>query len=193
MSQIKQRAMSFNKGFFVVLFSILFAIEAAVCAAATRDEDVIASMTRTISDNNGDVTVTCEWLRRPGEMAITIDYHGYLSQEGMANAFLSVNGVQREFITLKQELPNRVQRIRLLSFNPTTQVKGVNRIRPLGPAEQVDYQLFRNTPYYKQFGSVQIELKFFANGRWDGDGNNGEGNYVFEFESPLDDMPKDHF
>ncbi|HOT28141.1 MAG TPA: hypothetical protein PLU72_08115 [Candidatus Ozemobacteraceae bacterium] len=153
------------------------------------DEEPIGARAHTFVDADGEVSVTVEWLRRPGEFAVTIEYYGYLTQEGMVNCYLSINGISREFITMKEETPARRQRIRILSFHPT-----VGRgLRPLGPGEIVDYLLFRNAPYYPQFGKFEIELKFFANGRWDGDGNNSNDNYRAAFDCPLDTPAQDHF
>lgn len=177
----------------VVAVAMMMVMTDAAAFAAIEDEKVVARAAKTISDRDGDVKVTVEWLRRPGEFALTIDYHGYLTQEGMVNAWVKVNGIEREFVTMREELPGRVQRIRILSFHPTATIKGVNRMRPLVASETVDHMLFRNAPYYQQFGDVAIEMKFFAHGRWDGDGNRNDENYVFRFTSPITGGPADHF
>lgn len=167
---------------------------ASLCMAAERDVVPAGQVEQTIEDNNGIVTVRMEWLTRPGEFALEIDYFGYLTQEGPVNLFLMVNGVTREFLTLKEEMPNRHQRVRILSFHPTTTKKGPNALKKLSSAEMVDYLLFKNAPYYPQFGEVLLEMKFFANGRWDGDGNNSDGNFRFVMKNPLKmSEPVDHF
>ncbi len=181
----------------VAVISSLFFFQAVGEAAVksdnirmlSADEEPIGTRAHTFVDADGDVTVTVEWLRRPGEFAVTIDYYGYLTQEGMVNCYLRINGTSREFITLKEETPARHQRIRILSFHPT-----IDRgLRPLAPDELVDYLLFRNAPYYPQFGRFEIEMKFFANGRWDGDGNNSNNNYKTAFDCPIDTPAQDHF
>lgn len=158
-----------------------------------HDTDILYSKTKVFEDSRGKITVRLDWLRRPGEMAITIDYFGYLIQEGMANFYLSVNGIQREFLTLKQELPNRTQRIKIISFHPTEKVDGVNRLQTLSDELMLDSLLFRNAPYYKQFGDVQIEIKFFCHSRWHGDANNNDANFNISFSSPIDGYKLDHF
>lgn len=185
----------------VVLMSSSFLFQATGEAAVkydeimmrSPDEEPIGTRTHTFTDRDGEVTVTVEWLRRPGEFAVAIDYYGYLTQEGMANCYLSINGISRDFITLKEETPARHQRIRILSFHPSLAGKSGRGLRPLGPGELVDYLLFRNAPYYPQFGRFEIEMKFFANGRWDGDGNNSDNNYKIAFDCPLDMPAQDHF
>jgi len=155
--------------------------------------DVISSQTKSIEDSNGKVSVKVDWLERPGEIAITISYDGYLTQEGMVNMYLSVNGVERDFITLKEEDENRTQRIRIISFQPMTMTKGPNQIKKLPIDTAVDYLLFEKAPYYGQFGDLKIEAKFFCNSRWDGNDNNNDGNFVFSFKSPIKAFPQDHF
>ncbi len=175
----------------VVAFMMSFAVE-AVAGPAPRDEDPIAVEKKTITDLDGECTVTIEWLRRPGEFALTIDYFGYLTQEGRVNLYLEVNGARREFLTLTEELPNRHQRIRILSFHPMTGKKGPNSLKKLAPVEVVDHLLFQNAPYYPQFGTMQVQVKFFAHGRWDGDSNRNNENFVYEFQSPICAEPNDH-
>lgn len=175
----------------VVCFMMSFSA-AATAGIAPRDEDPIAVQKKSIADMDGECTVTVEWLRRPGEFALNIDYFGYLTQEGMVNLYLEINGVRREFLTLTEELPNRHQRIRILSFHPMTGKKGPNGLKKLAPVEMVDYLLFQNAPYYPQFGTLQVQVKFFAHGRWDGDGNRGNENFVYEFQSPIQAEVKDH-
>ncbi|HNV69654.1 MAG TPA: hypothetical protein PKO06_08160, partial [Candidatus Ozemobacteraceae bacterium] len=114
-----------NAFIMVVAFMMSFAAE-VMAGLAPRDEDPVAVQRKTISDFDGECTVTVEWLRRPGEFALTIDYFGYLTQEGRVNLYLEVNGARREFLTLTEELPNRHQRIRILSFHPMTGKKGPN-------------------------------------------------------------------
>ena len=173
--------------------SLMFCVPCQLAALGARDEAVVAEKTQTIKDSNGEVRVTWQWLARPGEMAVTIDYFGYLTQEGTVNLYLDLNGVKREFLTMQEELPNRIQRIRILSFHPSVNENGVNVLKTLPAADIVDYKLFKNAPYYPQFGKVRMELKFFANGRWDGDANRNNENYLFEFESAVSDRPTDHF
>ncbi len=177
----------------ILLGALLWGLPACLGAVGLRDEDVLASRTLTCKDADGEVKVTMEWLRRPGEMALTIEYFGYLIQEGTVNFYLEVNGIRREFCTFQEQLPSRAQRIRFRSFHPTTVHKGVTKLKTLPPGEVVDYLLFRNAAYYPQFGKTHIELKFFAHGRWDGDSNHGNANYVFEFESPVEEKTQDHF
>lgn len=178
----------------VLLITLFVLLPSLTWAVNIVDEEPIARQTQTISDRDGDVTVELQWLRRPGEFALTITYYGYLTQEGPVNLYLSVNGVAREFVTLPVELPNRAQQIRILSFHPSRQRKnGPSALRQLDKLETVDYQLFRNAPYYQQFGKPRLEMKFFAHGRWDGDGNRNNENYVFEFDNPVSDIAPDHF
>jgi hypothetical protein len=179
----------------VILFLAMVCLAMPCSGETMKDTDSIGRASQTIRDTQGEVTVTLDWLRRPGEFALTIDYYGYLTQEGIVNAYLSVNGTQREFITMKEELSNRHQRIRILSFHPTAKVKGnANRLATIADSEVIDYLLFKNAPYYPQFGTVKIELKFFAHGRWDGDGNCNNENYCFKFVNPLKDtVALDHF
>ncbi|HOY65354.1 MAG TPA: hypothetical protein PLP29_00615 [Candidatus Ozemobacteraceae bacterium] len=195
---------SSNKQRFFLLIALLitlFLTTAASFASLTTDEtgddeQPLAHRSRTITDRDGEVTVSLEWLRRPGEFALTIDYYGYLTQEGPVNLYLSVNGTQREFVTLPAELENRHQRIRILSFHPTRVTEGARGLRSLARDEAVDYLLFRNAPYYPQFGEVEIEMKFFAHDRWDGDANAGNGNYRVSFACPATkkgETPIDHF
>ncbi len=157
-----------------------------------RPDVALESQKKTISDKDGEVTVTLEFLNRPGEFALTIHYFGYLTQEGPVNCWLEVNGIQREFVTLS-ELPDRSQQVKILSFHPSVLEDGVNRLRELGKDEMVDYLLFRNAPYFPQLGNVKVALKFFANGRWDGDGNHENDNYRFEFTGPATTVAFDHF
>jgi hypothetical protein len=126
-------------------------------------------------------------------MAISVTYNGYLTQEGLANMYLRVNGEDRTFVTMKKELKNRAQKVRIMSFHPVLKVKGVNRLASIPDDTLVDSLLFKNAPYYKQFGDINIELKFFCHGRWDGDGNNNNENYQFSFSSPVDGFSMDHF
>lgn len=158
-----------------------------------EDAEPIAKKSHKFVDLDGEVIITVEWLRRPGEFAVNIDYWGYLTQEGNVNCYLDINGTRREFITLQENKKNRRQRIRILSFHPTVERGESRGLKPLNPDEMVDYLLFRNTPYYPQFGNVNIEMKFFANGRWDGDGNNYNENYKISFDCPVTDSFPDHF
>lgn len=161
--------------------------------AQMNDLDIVHSETREITDADGTVRVRLDWLQRPGEMAMTITYDGYLTQEGMVNFYLVVNGQTREFSTMKQELKNRAQKIRFLSFHPTIRENNINRLAQLPDNTVVDSLLFRNAPYYQQFGSLNVEVKFFIHSRWDGDSNNNNENFRFSFISPITDMPKFHF
>jgi len=159
----------------------------------SEDEEVIGQHSHRFVDNDGEVAVTMEWLRRPGEFSMTIDYYGYLTQEGHVNFYLEINGTRREFVTMSEELSDRHQRIRILSFHPSIERDGARGLKPLAPGEVVDYLLFRTAPYYPQFGKANIELKFFANDRWDGDGNNGNENYKITFPCPIKAPAQDHF
>ena len=170
-----------------MIYIIMLFFVSSACYAASQDLVAVGKAGKTIEDTDGKVSVTLEWLTRPGEFALNIEYFGYLTQEGPVNLFLLVNGVKREFLTLKEEMPNRHQRIRLISFHPTTSKAGPNALVKLAKHEVVDYLLFKNAPYYSQFGEVKIEMKFFAHGRWDGDGNRGNENYRFSFKNPMKD------
>lgn len=163
--------------------------------ANAEPDDIIASEKKTVRDNNGEVTVQLDWLDRPGEFALTIDYFGFLTQEGLANFFLEVNGTRREFLTMREELPDRTQRIRILSFQPLQKraKAGPNMLKKLPSNTLVDHLLFTNAPYYSQLGNVRIELKFFIHGRWDGDGNQNDGNFRFEFANTRLAELTDHF
>ena len=161
--------------------------------AQMNDFDIIHSEIKEIVDADGVVALRVDWLRRPGEMALTIIYNGFLTQEGMANFYVKVNGETRDFMTLQQEMKNRAQRLRIISFHPTARQQKVNKLIELPAGTVVDSLLFRNAPYYKQFGALDIEIKFFIHGRWDGDGNNNDENYRFSFSSPIFDMPRFHF
>lgn len=172
---------------------VIMAIYALPGIAATSDLNIIHSQTKTIIDANGKVTVKVDWLERPGEMAITIIYYGYLTQEGLTNLFLSVNGETREFLTMKKELKNRAQKLRIISFHPTVFKDGVNQLAQIPDDTIVDSLLFRKAPYYQQFGELIIEVKFFCHGRWDGDSNNNNENYRFVFNSPIQGTAVDHF
>lgn len=170
----------------------LFGLLSSYMANAEPD-DILASQKDTIRDDNGQVTVQIDWLERPGEFALTIDYFGYLTQEGMANLYLEVNGSCREFLTMREELPDRTQRIRILSFHPLKKKAGPNMLKPLPKSSLVDHLLFANAPYYSELGKIHIEVKFFIHGRWDGDGNNNDGNFVFEFANTQKVQIPDHF
>ncbi|HNX74669.1 MAG TPA: hypothetical protein PLM07_06500 [Candidatus Rifleibacterium sp.] len=158
-----------------------------------NDCDIIHSESKEITDADGTVSIRIDWLRRPGEMAMTITYNGFLTQEGLANFYIDLNGQTRDFITMKQEMKNRAQRIRILSFHPTRRENGINRLVELPENTLVDSLLFRNAPYYEQFGTLNVAVKFFIHGRWDGDGNNNNENYLFSFTSRIKDMPQYHF
>lgn len=178
------------------LFTTTFII--LVCSlipgyGAMKDMKIIESQTKTIKDADGEVTVRLDWLRRPGEMAITVFYNGFLTQEGLSNLYICVNGKQRNFLTMKKELKNRAQKLRIISFHPTEKKDGINRLARIPDDSIVDGLLFKNAPYYKQFGEIDIELKFFCHGRWDGDGNNNNENYHFKFASTVKGFVMDHF
>ncbi|HNW36250.1 MAG TPA: hypothetical protein PKM25_15025 [Candidatus Ozemobacteraceae bacterium] len=159
----------------------------------SEDEEVIGQQSHTFIDKDGEVNITLEWLRRPGEFAMTIDYYGFLTQEGPVNFYLDINGTRREFVTMGEELKDRHQRIRILSFHPCIEQDGANGLKPLASGEVVDYLLFRTAPYYPQFGKVDIEMKFFAHDRWDGDGNKNNENYRISFSCPIKAEVQDHF
>ncbi|MGM0598269.1 MAG: hypothetical protein ACQETH_00510 [Candidatus Rifleibacteriota bacterium] len=160
---------------------------------AMKDMEIIETQSQTIKDDDGEVTVRLDWLNRPGEMAITVFYNGYLTQEGLTNLYICVNGENRDFVTMKKELKNRAQKLRIISFHPTVKKDGVNRLAKIPNDSIVDGLLFKNAPYYKQFGDVDIELKFFCHGRWDGDGNKNNENYHFKFSSSIKGFVTDHF
>jgi hypothetical protein len=176
--------------FLIVIINII-CLDAAF--ASMKDVEIVNSQTKVIKDNNGTVKVRLDWLTRPGELALTVDYNGYLTQEGMVNFYLSVNGENRNFVTMKKETRNRSQKTRFISFHPTKLIDGVNKLAPIPEDTTVDYFLFRNAPYYAELGEVKVEVKFFINGRWDGDGNKEEGNYVFSFKNQLKAEMQDHF
>ncbi|HMM61929.1 MAG TPA: hypothetical protein PKC25_17560, partial [Candidatus Rifleibacterium sp.] len=90
----------------ILLLTVLLFITIEA-GAQMNDLDIINSETRDITDADGTVSVRVDWLQRPGEMAMTITYNGFLTQEGLANFYIEVNGEQREFMTMKQELKNR--------------------------------------------------------------------------------------
>lgn len=182
---------SYYKILVLVLVAVLFS--AIQAGAQMNDLEIVHSETKEIKDQNGTINVRIDWLKRPGEMALTVTYYGYLTQEGMVNFYINVNGEQREFLTFKQEMKSRAQRIRLLSFHPTVKHKKVNKLAELPEDTMVDHLLFRNAPYYKQFGSCDVEIIFFAHGRWHGDSSKNNENFRISFESPITDFPKDHF
>ena len=175
----------------LIIFSILILTVSA--GAQMNDCDIIHSESKEITDADGTVSVRVDWLRRPGEMAMTITYNGFLTQEGLTNFYIDVNGQTRDFLTMKQEMKNRAQRIRILSFHPTRRENGINRLVELPENTLIDSLLFRNAPYYQQFGTLNVAVKFFIHGRWDGDGNHNNDNYLFSFTSRITDMPQYHF
>lgn len=178
--------------FFIMALVVIFGISCQA-GAQMNDFDVVHSEIKEVVDADGVVAIRIDWLRRPGEMAMTIIYNGFLTQEGMANFYIKVNGETRDFLTLQQEMKNRAQRLRIISFHPTARHRNVNKLIELPAGTIVDNLLFRNAPYYKQFGDLDIEIKFFIHGRWDGDSNNNNENYRFSFSSPISDMPRFHF
>ncbi len=182
---------SYYKIMLLLLVTVLFA--ATQAGAQMRDLEIVHTETKEIKDQNGSISLKMDWLNRPGEMALTITYYGYLTQEGMVNFYLNINGETREFVTMKHELKNRAQRIRLLSFHPTVRHKNINRLAELPADTVVDHLLFRNAPYYQQFGSCNIEIVFFAHGRWHGDSCCNNENFRVAFASPLTDFPQNHF
>ncbi|MEW6712118.1 MAG: hypothetical protein AB1403_20025 [Candidatus Riflebacteria bacterium] len=178
----------------IILFALLLTIIILLPGhTAMADLNIVHSQTQKVVDADGEVSVRVDWLERPGEMAITITYYGYLTQEGMANVYLNVNGEAREFLTMKKELKNRAQRLRIISFHPTVVEDGINKLSRIPDDSMVDSLLFKNAPYYQQFGELVIEAKFFCHGRWDGDGNNNNENYRFVFTSPVKGFAMDHF
>lgn len=177
----------------VILIGILFVCSNLPGYATMADLNIVHSEVKTITDSDGEVRVRVDWFARPGEMALTVTYNGFLTQEGMVNMFLTVNGETREFVTMKSELKNRAQKIRLISFHPVVNEKGINKLAAIPQDTLVDSLLFRNAPYYSQFGDMDVEIKFFIHGRWDGDGNNNNENYRFSFKSRLSDFAMDHF
>jgi len=182
---------SYYKIMLLLLFTVLFT--AAQAGAQMHDLEIVHTETKEIKDGNATISLRMDWFNRPGEMALTVTYYGYLTQEGMVNFYINVNGEQREFVTMKQEMKNRAQRVRMISFHPTVKHKKVNKLAEIPSDTVVDHLLFRNAPYYKQFGSCNVEFIFFAHGRWHGDSSNNNENFRVSFESPLTDFPKDHF
>lgn len=179
--------MNFKQKILIILAgTLIFMVNLA--SAQIADLEIIHSETQEIIDPEGSVKLRVDWLKSPGEMALTIQYNGYLTQEGMVNCYLRVNGETREFVTLRQELKNRAQRLRILSFHPTIREKKVNRLAELPDDTLVDSLLFRNASYYQQFGPLNIEIIFFCHSRWDGDTNNNNENYRFSFASPIKDF-----
>lgn len=162
-------------------------------AVDTPDTKTISSSTQVIQNGPGYVSVTVKWLKRPGEMAIIINYYGFLTQEGMVNFYIDVNGEQRNFMTFKKEHDNRSQSITILSFHPVQLTDGINRLINIPDNIMVDALLFRQAPYYAQFGDLNIELKFFCHGRWEGDAENNNENYRFTFKSTIDGYKMYHF
>jgi hypothetical protein len=175
-----------KKSIALLILTALVFININQVGAAMKDTDVIFSEVRQFVDADGKVEVKLDWLRRPGEMALTVTYYGYLIQEGMVNFYINVNGETREFLTMKKELHNRAQQIKIISFHPTTNDNGVNRLTKLRKDTVVDSLLFKNAPYYSCFGDVNISFIFFANGRWDGDGTKNNENYNFIVKSKIE-------
>lgn len=187
--------------FIAIIFSLIL-IPSGIAAASddiaetdvqSEDLEPMGVQTHRFVDRDGEVKLTVEWLRRPGEFAVTIEYYGYLTQEGRVNCYLDLNGTRREFITLRESVSDRHQRIRILSFHPTVALGESRGLKKLTSDEVVDYLLFTNAPYYPQFGNVNIEMKFFSHGRWDGDGNNNNENYRISFPCPIKVQAEDHF
>ncbi|MDD2998170.1 MAG: hypothetical protein EOM80_11105 [Erysipelotrichia bacterium] len=178
----------------ILLFLLVAVLITTGKAGAQMDDlNIVNTVIKEITDADGTVKLRIDWLKRPGEMLMTITYNGFLTQEGMVNFYIDVNGVTRDFMTMKQEIRNRAQRIKILSFHPVIRDNGVNRLAQLPEDTIVDSLLFRNAPYYKVFGPMKVEMKFFCHGRWDGDGNNNNENYCFTFASPITDFPQNHF
>jgi hypothetical protein len=175
----------------MMIFLGLISIEMGFAAMA--DLNIVQTQFQSVKDADGEVKVRVDWFARPGELAITVNYNGYLTQEGMVNMYISVNGEQREFVTMKKELKNRAQKIRIISFHPVVRENGINKLARIPDDSIVDGLLFKNAPYYKQFGDLNIEIKFFCHSRWDGDGNNNNENYQFCFSSEIDGTAKFHF
>jgi len=176
-----------------ILLILMVIIFVSPVGAQMNDLEIVHSETKEIIDQDGIVKIRVDWFKSPGEMALTITYNGYLTQEGLANFYLKINGEQREFLTMRQEMKNRAQRTRIISFHPTIRDKKINRLVELPSDTIVDKLLFKNAPYYKQFGQLDIEIIFFCHGRWDGDGNNNNENYRFSFISDIIDFSVDHF
>lgn len=191
-----------NIALYITVILALILIPSGIVAASddvietdmlSEDLEPIGVQTHRFVDRDGEVKLTVEWLRRPGEFAVTIDYYGYLTQEGRVNCYLDLNGTRREFITLRENVSDRHQQIRILSFHPTVTHGNTRGLKKLTSDEVVDYLLFTNAPYYPQFGTVNIEMKFFSHGRWDGDGNNNNENYKISFPCPIKVQAEDHF
>lgn len=176
-----------------IILIIMVLFFASVAGAQMNDLETVHTETKEIIDQDGSVKIRVDWLKSPGEMMLTITYNGFLTQEGLANFYLKINGEQREFMTMRQEMKNRAQRIKIISFHPTKRDKKINRLVQLPADTIVDKLLFKNAPYYKQFGTLDIEIIFFCHGRWDGDGNNNNENYRFSFVSDITDFSVDHF
>ena len=181
-----------NFVFWIIIVIVMnFSNNAYALSVDTPDTQTVSSSTQTVKKGLGYVSVTVKWLKRPGEMALVINYYGFLTQEGMVNFYIDVNGEQRNFVTFIKEHENRSQSITILSFHPVQLKDGINRLMRIPDNIMVDALLFRNAPYYAQFGDLNIELKFFCHGRWDGDENGG--NYQFSFQSPIDGHNMYHF
>ncbi|MBF0405825.1 MAG: hypothetical protein HQM10_00610 [Candidatus Riflebacteria bacterium] len=147
-------------------------------------EKPLFSQTFPLNVLRGDVSVSLDWLERPGDFALTVKYWGMLTQEGPVNVYMNFNGVSRDFITL-HEMPDRKQKLVIYSMQPmVTDSNGIARVRELESWEVVDRDLFKNAVYYKQFGKNLIELIFFANGRWEGNPKENNRNWICEFTPP---------
>ena len=92
-----------KKSIALLILTALVFININQVGAAMKDTDVIFSEVKQFVDADGKVEVKLDWLRRPGEMALTVTYYGYLIQEGMVNFYINVNGETREFLTMKKE------------------------------------------------------------------------------------------
>ncbi|MFZ2959305.1 MAG: hypothetical protein WA705_20655 [Candidatus Ozemobacteraceae bacterium] len=166
----------------VISLLVLFSGGAVAAVFGAQPERVICTKQLTKAAHlGGEISVNLDWLERPGDFALTISYWGQLTQEGPVNVWISLNGIERNFVTLT-ELSNRRQTVRIMSYQPTTtDSEGKNTIRPLEDFERVDPEFFRNAAYYAPFGQNTLEFKFFANGRWEGDPTKSNENYVVTF------------
>ncbi|NLM17167.1 MAG: hypothetical protein GX221_05555 [Candidatus Riflebacteria bacterium] len=146
---------------------------------------VIASETKSIVDNEGTVTLRLEYIE-PREMILSVMYYGYLNNEGPVNFYIDFNGQRREFMTMKTFFEDRRQLLKIISFNPLKIGKnGVPVPIDLPDSVQLDHLLFNNAYFANESGINKIEIKFFANSKWDGDGNRDNANYEFYFACPC--------
>ncbi|MBF0502738.1 MAG: hypothetical protein HQM09_21570 [Candidatus Riflebacteria bacterium] len=171
--------------FTAVLLYVFLGCSLATAFGAEPERVIFSKRIPMHANRGGEISVTMDWLERPGEFALTITYWGQLTQEGPVNVWMNLNGVERGFVTLT-ELPDRHQMVRILSYQPTaTNADGGTILRSLEDYERVDIDFFSKAGYYTAFGQNRLECKFFVNGRWEGDPGNNDSNYVFTFIPPV--------